>query len=138
MDLALNNLQRLICHKTQQTKPNQTNLFQYQTTNYMLPLQRNFSWVEQIFPSLPRFCALLEGFFRDVSQPCYYGLLNGFPAFEIGPVDNPLELLGKEKSAWSKICQIGRLLQFGHIPLCQELPVIQDIVNRWTVMVKQL
>ena len=24
MDLALNNLQRLICHKTQQTKPNQT------------------------------------------------------------------------------------------------------------------
>ena len=26
MDLALNNLQRLICHKTQQTKPNQTKL----------------------------------------------------------------------------------------------------------------
>ena len=24
MDLALNNLQRLICHKTQQTKPNQS------------------------------------------------------------------------------------------------------------------
>ena len=24
MDLALNNLQRLICHKTQQTKPNPT------------------------------------------------------------------------------------------------------------------
>ena len=24
MDLALNNLQRLICHKTNQTKPNQT------------------------------------------------------------------------------------------------------------------
>ena len=24
MDLALNNLERLICHKTQQTKPNQT------------------------------------------------------------------------------------------------------------------
>ena len=24
MDLALNNQQRLICHKTQQTKPNQT------------------------------------------------------------------------------------------------------------------
>ena len=24
MDLALNNLQRLICHKTKQTKPNQT------------------------------------------------------------------------------------------------------------------
>ena len=24
MDLALNNLQRLICHKTQQAKPNQT------------------------------------------------------------------------------------------------------------------
>ena len=24
MDLALNNLQRLICHKIQQTKPNQT------------------------------------------------------------------------------------------------------------------
>ena len=26
MDLALNNLQRLICRKTQQTKPNQINL----------------------------------------------------------------------------------------------------------------
>ena len=26
MDLALNNLQRLICNKTQQTKPNQTEL----------------------------------------------------------------------------------------------------------------
>ena len=26
MDLALNNLQRLICHKTQQTKPNQSNV----------------------------------------------------------------------------------------------------------------
>ena len=25
MDLALNNLQRLICHKTQQTKPNNNN-----------------------------------------------------------------------------------------------------------------
>ena len=25
MDLALNSLQRLICHKTKQTKPNQTN-----------------------------------------------------------------------------------------------------------------
>ena len=25
MDLALNNLQRLICHKTQQTKQNKTN-----------------------------------------------------------------------------------------------------------------
>ena len=25
MDLALNNLQRLICHKTQQTKPKQEN-----------------------------------------------------------------------------------------------------------------
>ena len=24
MDLALNNLQRLICHKTKQTKPNRT------------------------------------------------------------------------------------------------------------------
>ena len=27
MDLALNNLQRLICHKPQQTKPNQTKQF---------------------------------------------------------------------------------------------------------------
>ena len=27
MDLALNNLQRLICHKTQQTKLNQTNMY---------------------------------------------------------------------------------------------------------------
>ena len=26
MNMALNNLQRLICHKTQQTKPNQSNV----------------------------------------------------------------------------------------------------------------
>ena len=26
MDLALDNLQKLICHKTQQTKPNQTKM----------------------------------------------------------------------------------------------------------------
>ena len=32
MDLALNNLQTLIYHKTQQTKPNQTN----KTKSYML------------------------------------------------------------------------------------------------------
>ena len=31
MDLALNNLQRLICHKTQQTKPNQTNIDNFLT-----------------------------------------------------------------------------------------------------------
>ena len=29
MDLALNNLEMLICHKTQQTKPNQTNFGGY-------------------------------------------------------------------------------------------------------------
>ena len=31
MDLALNNLQRLICHKTQQTKPQQQWLTNYKT-----------------------------------------------------------------------------------------------------------
>ena len=38
MDLVLNNLQRLICHKTQQTKPNQTkpnyNGFLSESSNY--------------------------------------------------------------------------------------------------------
>ena len=38
MDLALNNLQRLICHKTQQTKPNQTYDFLVQVRNFLLPL----------------------------------------------------------------------------------------------------
>ena len=33
MDMALNNLQRLICHTTQQTKPNQTKeIARYQIT----------------------------------------------------------------------------------------------------------
>ena len=32
MDLALNNLQRLICHKAQQTKPNQNSTFIYFNT----------------------------------------------------------------------------------------------------------
>ena len=39
MDLALNNLQRLICHKTQQTKRNQTSnllsLFVYHYEEYV-------------------------------------------------------------------------------------------------------
>ena len=33
MDLVLNNLQRLICHKTQQTKPNQTRKYIQNTLN---------------------------------------------------------------------------------------------------------
>ena len=36
MDLALNNLQRLICHKTKQTKPNQSTSLSSQTTRYCL------------------------------------------------------------------------------------------------------
>ena len=32
MDLALNNLERLICHKTQQTKPNQDHRIQINTS----------------------------------------------------------------------------------------------------------
>ena len=34
MDLALNNLQRVICHKTQQTKPNQTLIYNGVDTVY--------------------------------------------------------------------------------------------------------
>ena len=34
MDLALNNLQRLICHKTQKNKPNQTILNNYSICTY--------------------------------------------------------------------------------------------------------
>ena len=33
MDLALNNLQRLMCHKTKQTKPNQLNFLLYFMSN---------------------------------------------------------------------------------------------------------
>ena len=36
IDLALNNLQRLICHKTQQTKPNQSNLKQKKEHNIII------------------------------------------------------------------------------------------------------
>ena len=36
MDLALNNLQRLTCHKTQQTKPNQTIKFEWGSSNGLM------------------------------------------------------------------------------------------------------
>ena len=41
MDLALNNLQRLICHKTQQTKSNQTNLSSFFCTQFFDIKQHN-------------------------------------------------------------------------------------------------
>ena len=40
MEFALNNLQRLICHKTQQTKPNQTEHPFYLGVGKLTPLQR--------------------------------------------------------------------------------------------------
>ena len=36
MDLALNNLQRLICHKTKQTKPNQGYMYEAKKTYWKI------------------------------------------------------------------------------------------------------
>ena len=47
--------------------------------------------------SLPRFYALLEGFFWDAPQLRRYGPLDGLHAFKTGPLDDPLEL-GENKS----------------------------------------
>ena len=53
MDLALNNLQRLICHKTHQTKPN--HLHQYFSINVYLSLCGDvfMSIVFHIYPTPP-------------------------------------------------------------------------------------
>ena len=45
MDLALNNLQRLICHKTQQTKPT----FQREVCNYVVSFNFEFWDLTEIF-----------------------------------------------------------------------------------------
>ena len=39
MDLALNNLQRLICHKTQQTKPNFDLKFSLDSVGFILSME---------------------------------------------------------------------------------------------------
>ena len=45
MDLALNNLQRLICHKTQPTKPNQT-MYSYVSLTIQLNISHLFTHIE--------------------------------------------------------------------------------------------
>ena len=96
MDLALNNLQRLMCHKPNQTKPNQ-----------FISIQNNklhgFPFKEfnaLSYSSLQRFYALLEGFLRDASQLLCYSSLDGLHAFETATLDDPLFRLlslGKRK-----------------------------------------
>ena len=45
MDLALNNLQRLICHKTQQTKPNQNYMIRIINTYEKDLAFNNLQWL---------------------------------------------------------------------------------------------
>ena len=65
MDLALNNLQRLICHKTQQTKPNQKeirNIYRFFTRDpagmlkYLIPSppKKKEKKVKSMEPHLPK------------------------------------------------------------------------------------
>ena len=76
------------------------NLFQFQTTKLhgfpfkVIPLESNALF----HPSLPRFYALLEGFFWDAPQLRRYGPLDGLHAFKTGPLDDPLELSGEKKN----------------------------------------
>ena len=88
-------------------------------------------------PSLPRFYALLEGFFWDAPQLCCYGPLDGLHAFKMGPLDDPLELGEKKKVTRSKVKWIGRLFQHGDGLLGQELLDAQGVVSRCIVVVKQ-
>ena len=88
-------------------------------------------------PSLPRFCAPLEGFFWDAPQLRRYSPLDGPHAFKTGPLDDPLELGKKKKVTQSKIRWIGRLFQYGDVLLGQELPDAQGVVIRCIVVVKQ-
>ena len=53
MDLALNNLQRLICHITQQTKPNQSDYLRYLLFRFLCLMAYQPSWVTQ-YQSNPR------------------------------------------------------------------------------------
>ena len=62
MDLALNNLQRLICHKTHQTKPNQTILISHQfifnfTSSLFRLLHLAFVSIAMLSPSCGHLCS---------------------------------------------------------------------------------
>lgn len=49
-------------------------------------------------PSLPRFYALLEGFFLDALPFCHYTHLDGLHTFKTGPLDDHLQL-GERKTS---------------------------------------
>ena len=88
-------------------------------------------------PSLPRFYALLEGFFWNASQLCCYSPLDGLHVFKTGPLDDPLELDEKQKVTWNKVRWIGTLFQQGNVLLSQELLDAQGTVSRCIGVVKQ-
>ena len=52
MDLALNNLQRLICHKTQQTKPNEVFKYCAQTKIVITVTVNDFKNLERRYVEL--------------------------------------------------------------------------------------
>ena len=85
-----------VCHKQFISIPNnKVHGFPFK----VVPLESNALF----HPALPRFCALLEGFFWDAPQLCRYGPRDGLHAFKTGPVDDPLELGEKKKVTRSKI-----------------------------------
>ena len=87
MDLALNKLQRLICHKTQTNKLTTWFLFK------IIFLESNA--LSQ--PFLSCFCALLEGFYWDTSQLHCYRPLDGLHTLKMGLLDDSHEL-GEKKT----------------------------------------
>ena len=90
-----------VCLKSNRTSVT-NNLFQFQTTNHMIfssfPLESN----ALSDPSLPCINLLMEGFFWDASQLCYYGILNGLHAFKMSSLDNALKFGEKKKVTWSQ------------------------------------
>ena len=69
----------------------------------VIPLESNALF----HPSLPRFYALLEGFFWDAPQLHCYGPLDGLHTIKMGPLDDPLQL-GEQKKNHAKQDQVNR------------------------------
>ena len=73
------------------------------------------------YPWVPCFNSLQKEFFRDATQLHRYSSPDALYVFKMGFFDNLLELREKKNVTQSNIRWIGRLFQYGNVPLCQEL-----------------
>ncbi|CAK8690891.1 unnamed protein product [Clavelina lepadiformis] len=67
---------------------------------------------------------------------CSHDLFDTVHIFKTGCLDDPLDLGEKDKTTYSQVGKVGRLLQHSDVLLGQELSDTQGSVDRCVVMVK--